>query len=108
MVWLARTCGSFHLLAMDLLIVGKGSYSYSKVYEVDWLVCAFAVSGFKVLYGSLKEEIDFLIRVQHPHIARLICLSVNSKGGWITAQRRGTDLQRNLSVPARVWHLLRT
>ena len=72
--------------------IGEGSYA--KVYEVNWLGCSFAVKRFKLLSASLKEEIEFLTKLQHPHIARLIGLSVDSNGGWIMMERMETDLQK--------------
>jgi serine/threonine protein kinase len=72
--------------------IGEGGYS--KVYEVNWLGCTFAVKRFTSLSASLREEVQFLTKLQHPHVARLMGLSIDSNGGWIMMERMETDLQK--------------
>jgi serine/threonine protein kinase len=71
-----------------------GTGGHNEVYEVNWLGCAFAVKRFKALSASLKEELEFLVKLQHPHVARLIGLSVDDNGGWIMMERMDTDLRK--------------
>ncbi|KAG0582630.1 hypothetical protein KC19_3G073700 [Ceratodon purpureus] len=62
--------------------IGRGASAV--VYEATWLGCKCAVKRFLAAYSrtwvlELQQELKFLSNLRHPHIVRLIGLSVDSQ-----------------------------